>query len=309
MIGRSGAVLVALAADAIAGEPPSNLHPTVWMGRAIDAARRRAPVRSHAAAFAAGCALSAVGIVATAAVSYVAASGIGRLPALARPIVEGLALKPSLSLRALLAAGLAVELALERGDLHAAREQLSLHLVSRPTGDLAPHEVAGAAISSLAENLSDALVAPLMAYCLAGLPAAYAYRFINTADSMLGYRTRELEWFGKPSARLDDVANLVPARLTALLIAVAAPLVGGSTRRALRIARSDAGRTASPNAGWPMATMAGALDVQLAKRGAYALHDSGRRATVNDMARSRRLIGTAGVLAAVLAEATCTIRA
>lgn len=307
MMGRSGAVFVALAADAIAGEPPTPLHPTVWMGNAIAAARRDTPVHSRAGAFAAGCALSIAGIAAAASISYLGALGISRLPRPARPIAEGLALKPALSLRALIEAGLAVERALRRGDLQAAREQLSWHLVSRPTADLASHEVASAAISSLAENLSDALVAPLMAYCVAGLPGAYAYRFVNTADAMLGYRTPELEWFGKTSAHLDDAANLIPARLTALLIAAAAPLVAGSSRRALRIARTDAGRTASPNAGWPMAAMAGALDVTLAKRGAYSLHDAGRAATVNDMARARRLIVAAAILAGALAEAACAI--
>jgi adenosylcobinamide-phosphate synthase len=301
--------MFALAADVLLGEPPMALHPTAWMGRAIDGVRRRSRGASPGAAFAGGWALSLAGIVATAVAARASARTLERLPRRVRPIAEGVALKPALSLRALLAAGETVERALADGRLGAARRRLAFHLVSRPTGDLAPHEVAGAAISSLAENLSDALVAPLMAYCVGGLPAAYAYRFINTADAMLGYRTPELEWLGKPSARIDDAVNLVPARVTAGLIAIAAPLVGGSARRTMRVAFSDASRTASPNAGWPMAAMAGALDVTLDKRGSYALNESGRRATANDIARARRVIAVAAVVAALLTEAVCVDRA
>jgi adenosylcobinamide-phosphate synthase len=301
--------MFALAVDALAGEPPTAFHPTAWMGRAINDARRQSRGERPHTALASGTALSVAGIAMTAAAAYVCARGIERLPDITRAAAEGVALKPTMSVRALLAAGKSVERALAQNRLDVARRRLAFHLVSRHTVELAPHEVAGAAISSLAENLSDALVAPLMAYCVGGLPAAYVYRFINTADAMLGYRTRELEWFGKASARVDDAANLIPARVTACLIALAAPMVGGSARRAMRTAFSDARRTASPNAGWPMAAMSGALDVTLGKRGSYTLNTNGRRPTANDIARARRVIAITSILAGLVAEAACASRA
>jgi adenosylcobinamide-phosphate synthase len=201
-------------------------------------------------------------------------------------------------LRALLEAGAVVEHALLAGDLVEARRLLSYHLVSRDVTNLDASHVAGAAISSLAENLSDSVVAPLLAYRLGGLPTAYAYRAINTADAMLGYRTPELEWFGKPAARADDIVNWIPARLTALLIAIAS----GAPRESLNVARADARRCPSPNGGWPMAAMAGALGVVLVKRGVYTLHARGRHPTPADLARARRVTTLAAALATALVE-------
>ena len=173
---------------------------------------------------------------------------------------------------------------------------------------LTPSEVAGAAVESLAENFGDGVVAPLAAYTAFGLGGAYAYRLVNTADAMLGYRTPELEWFGKAAARADDSLNLAPARLAALLVALAAPAGRGSVRGALRAALADAGRTPSPNAGWPMAAMAGALGVRLDKRGdggapLYALNTAGRAPDVEDLLRARWVVAAAAALAGLLAAA------
>lgn len=265
------------------GEPPAAIHPTVWMGRAISAAR----ARRGSAPFAEGLA-TVLGVT-------LASAAIARL---VPEHFEPIALKPALSLRALLEAGAVVERALRAGDLADARRLLSYHLVSRDVTNLDPSDIAGAAISSLAENLNDSVVAPLLAYRLGGLPAAYAYRAINTADAMLGYRTPDLEWFGKPAARADDIVNWLPARLSALLIAIAS----GAPRSALTIARADARRCPSPNGGWPMAAMAGALGVVLVKRGVYTLHARGRRPTPSDLARARRVTAVAAALATALVE-------
>jgi adenosylcobinamide-phosphate synthase len=183
-------------------------------------------------------------------------------------VLESLLLKPAFSVRALFEAAQAVERALGRGDADAARESLR-SLVSRETGTLSESEIAGAAIESLAENTNDSIIAPALAYVLFGLPGAYAYRAVNTMDAMLGYRG-EYEWLGKAAARLDDVVNLVPARVTAILL-VLASVMRGSGRAALRAAVRDHARTASPNAGWPMSAMSGAIGVRLTKQGAYTL--------------------------------------
>lgn len=288
----------ALLLDLALGEPPDALHPTVWMGRWLGAARRRRRSRSPLGSLAEGAAWLAAGALWTTAAVGAAEQGASAVPRPWRSAARGVLLKPALSLRALLAAGAAVERSLEAGDLPRARRLLGWHLVSRETGGLSRSEVAGAAIESLAENLSDSVVAPLLAFRAGGLRGAYLYRLINTADAMLGYRTPELEWFGKAAARVDDGLNWVPARIATLLIAGAAPLGGGSSAAALRIALRDAGKTASPNAGWPMAAMAGALGVRLTKRDAYVLHPHGREPTAADLRRARFVVAGSGVLAA-----------
>ncbi len=284
------------------------------MGRPLGRARawHAGARRSPAAALIAGAATLGAGALAAGAAGLLAERALARVPdARLRTALGGLLLKPAFAVRALLAAGGAVERALGRGDLPEARRLLAWHLVSRDTAHLTASEVAGAAIESLAENLGDGVVAPLLAHAAGGLALAYAHRFVNTADAMLGYRTPELEWFGKAAARADDALNLAPARLAALLVALAAPAGGGSTRRALGAARADARRTPSPNAGWPMAAMAGALGVRLDKRGAaadgagrlYVLHAAGRAPVAGDLARARRVVGAAVALAAAAAVA------
>jgi adenosylcobinamide-phosphate synthase len=114
-------------------------------------------------------------------------------------------------------------------------------------------------------------MAPLCFFLLGGLPAAWAYRVVNTADAMLGYRQGELEYLGKTSARLDDLLNWIPARLAGLGIVAGAWVAGESGRRAWRVMLRDRGRTLSPNAGWTIAAMAGALGIVLEKPGAYRL--------------------------------------
>lgn len=251
----------------------------------------------------AGATATALAVRAAQYIVAVTPSGrLGREAGVSGALMEGALLKPSLSLRALLDAGAQVQHALRAGKLPEARRLLAWHLVSRDTATLSPSEVAGAAIESLAENLSDGLVAPLLAYVVGGLSAAYLCRFINTADAMLGYRTPELEWFGKAAARTDDVINLVPARVTAALIALTARTGGGSSRSAARIACRDHARTASPNAGWPMAAMAGALGVRLDKRGAYTLHSEGTAPSWRDIARARRVVTAAAMAGCALTE-------
>jgi adenosylcobinamide-phosphate synthase len=178
--------------------------------------------------------------------------------------------------------------------------------VSRNTADLSAEEVAGAAIESVAENLTDGLVAPLCAYAVAGLPGVWAYRFVQTADSMWGYHDAQHEWLGKPAARLDDALNWLPARLAAGLLTIATRLVAGRTAaaNAWQTRRSQARNTASPNAGQTMATMAGALSVTLTKRGHYALTGGDAALTPDALAHGRRIVRVAAGLAVIAATIT-----
>lgn len=295
---------MALATDWALGEPPAHLHPTVWMGRWIAAGRagRRAAATGTASALLEGALVIIGGAALTAGAAYLAQRVTRRLTPPWRTLAASLALKPALSLRALVRAAGAVQAALEAGRQTEARRLLGRHLVSRDTRALDAGEIAGAAIESVAENLNDGVVAPLLAFRAGGLTPAYVFRFINTADAMLGYRTAELEWFGKFAARTDDAVGLLPARCAALLIAAAAPWGGGSARRGLRRALADAGHTASPNAGWPMAAMAGALDIRLVKRECYVLNARGREPRAADIARACRIVVAAAVLAAIAVE-------
>jgi adenosylcobinamide-phosphate synthase len=197
-------------------------------------------------------------------------------------------LKTTFAWRALHRAAGGVWQPLAADDLDAAREKLSW-LVSRDASLLDEPLIAAAAIESLAENASDSVVAPLLYYLLFGLSGAFAYRAVNTLDAMIGYHGR-YEHLGKVPARLDDLLNLVPARLTALLIVAAALPGGADARQAWRVMWQDSRRTASPNAGWPMAAMAGALGVRLEKVGHYCLNASGRAPTAGDLRRAGRVV-------------------
>jgi adenosylcobinamide-phosphate synthase len=217
------------------------------------------------------------------------------LPAWAVALLLGLLLKPLFAWRMLRDEVLAVEAALAVS-LDAGRVQLG-RLVSRDVNLLDEREVRESAIESLAENLNDSLVAPVFWFVLFGLPGAAVYRFANTADAMWGYRGerggRDWTWFGKWAARADDLLSWLPARLTALLLALVA------WRWPDGLAR-EARRTPSPNSGWPMGAMALLLGVRLAKPGVYALNAEGRAPSAADMQRTAQLGGRA-----VLAWALC----
>ena len=193
------------------------------------------------------------------------------------------------------------------GKLVAARGQVR-HLVGRDTAELSTEELARATVESVAENASDAVVAPLLWGAVAGVPGLFGYRAANTLDAMIGHRSARYLRFGWAAARLDDLANWVPARLAALGAAAWAPLVGGHPQRAIDVVLRDAGRHPSPNAGVVEAAFAGALDVRLGGRNTYhgAVEDrgilgNGRPVAVADIARASRLASAVSMSALALA--------
>ena len=184
--------------------------------------------------------------------------------------------------------------ALKRNDLEKSREEVS-KIVGRDPKQLDESGVARATIESTAENLSDGVVAPVFWCILFGLPGLLAYKAINTADSTIGYKNENYKDFGWATARLDDLMNYIPARITAVLIALSAPVVNGSIKSAMTTAIKDAQKHNSPNAGWPEATMAGVLGIALAGPRIYFTHTengnwinkTGRKAvTSNDVHKS-----------------------
>lgn len=253
----------ALLMDAALGEPPARLHPTVWMGHAASAFDRLGRlVESRDVRRLVGV-VAAVGVPGA---SYaLTASLLRNIPRSLRYLSEAAIVSLTLSMRGLTAGSLAVEEALERGDLESARERAA-EIVGRDTGALHDKELARAAVESVAENASDGVVAPMLYAALWGAPGAMAYRAINTLDSMLGYRRGVYEDLGLAPARLDDLANLLPARITAL----AAALLSSSPWRTVRIARRYGPLHPSPNAGWAEAAFAGALGLSLGGESRYA---------------------------------------
>lgn len=295
-------VLLAVLADLALGDPPNRWHPTAWMGSAIVwAGRLRPRARGPVTDLVAGSVLAVGGTLAAAGAGMAVERLAARLPRPVGTLTVAAALGTTISIRGLDRAAAAVEGSLTAGDLAAARRLLAWHLVSRDTTALSASQVAAATIESVAENASDGVVAPLAWYVAGGLPAALAYRFANTADAMLGYRDPDHEWYGKAAARLDDALNLVPARLTALLLVLAAPIAGGSPAAAWSIMRRDGRRTASPNAGLPMSAMAGALSVSLEKAGCYRLGGGLPDPGPADLRRARNVARTALALGAMAA--------
>jgi adenosylcobinamide-phosphate synthase len=278
------------------------------MGVLISAMRRWAPRQGQWLPLVYGAGLVIGGAVLVASLGLILVRLLAHVPQPLDWLVEAAILKLTFSLRGLARAAGLVQQALVSGDLSQARHLVGWHLVSRDTTRLSASEVAAATVESVAENASDGVVAPLFYYALGGLPAALAYRFINTADAMLGYRDPVHEWLGKVPARLDDLVNLMPARLTAGLIVLVASLLGEDARRAWVVWRRDAHRTASPNAGRPMSAMAGALGVELEKAGHYQLGAGQTLPEAQDVARSLRLVyGTALLAVALLTGIRLTL--
>jgi adenosylcobinamide-phosphate synthase len=301
----AGAVLVALAVDRTFGEPPARVHTVVWMGAYLGAAGRRVSrlaggLPRPGAEFWGGALAWCLGGALVVAVAAGAVSVVHDLHPLWQALLLGLLLKPLLAWRMLRDEVQAVEAALGES-LGAGRARLAW-LVSRDVDVLDAGQVRESAIETLAENLNDSVVAPLFWFALAGLPGAALYRFANTADAMWGYRGerqgREWTWAGKWAARADDVLSWLPARLTAALLALSATV----TR--WRALPAQAGLTASPNSGWPMAAMALALDVRLAKPGVYTLHPAGRSPQAADteraVQRAARVVAALALLAALV---------
>ena len=273
-------LLLARIADRWIGEWPARLHPVVWMGTLARAILKLAPT-GNAKQFCFG-----LGLACLPALWGAAAWGVTQVQLL-HGVVGLWLVGGCFAGRMLGDAGLVVARAVEAGDLPAARRGLG-SLCSRDPSALSETQLLASAIESVAENTSDSLVAPLFWYAVAGLPGLVAYRMANTLDSMVGYRGK-YEWLGKASARLDDGLNLIPARITAALLVLAAALLGEPAGRGARVGWRDAGRTASPNAGWPMATMAGLLGVCLDKPEVYQLYPEGGPATAADYRRCWRI--------------------
>jgi adenosylcobinamide-phosphate synthase len=301
---RIAGLVLGYAADLVFGDP-RRWHPVAGFGCAATAVERRLWADSRAR----GAAHVAVSVGATVAAGLLARRLTRRHP-VAETLVTAAATWAVLGGRSLRAEGRTMHRLLTRGDLDGARGRLS-HLAGRNPDGLGAGEIARATVESLAENTSDAVVAPLWWAAVAGVPGLLGYRAANTLDAMIGHRSPRYERFGWCAARLDDAANLVPARLSAALAVAAAPVVAGSPAAALTAWSRDAGRHPSPNAGPVEAAFAGALGVTLGGTNRYGERvenrgtlGAGPRPDVPDIPRAARLsaiVGAGGLAVAAAA--------
>lgn len=271
-------LFLALALDWAFGELPTSFHPVGWTGRLITAVYAAAPRSGPRRQFVFGLAVVIIITGFLTAMAWLALEYIRTAGLWVYVLAGALALKQTFSWRGLRAAAFSVKGPLAAGDLPAARREVKA-LVGRNTERLEGGQLVSATVESVAENSCDSLVAPLFYFLLFGVPGAVAYRVINTFDSMVG-RRGQYEYLGKAAARLDDAANFLPARLSALLLGMAAWVCRRNPAGAWRMMVRDHGRTESPNAGWTMSAIAGALNIQLEKAGYYQLGDRGEQLTV-----------------------------
>jgi adenosylcobinamide-phosphate synthase len=293
-------LLLAVLVDLTVGELPARFHPTAWIGHTVAFAEKIAP-KAGVRGLLAGALMALLIPGLWAGAAYFAVQGLRGVHDIAYILVGAVLLKSTFSVRMLHREAARVRNLLVRGDLDQARAHLP-SLVSRDVSRLTPEQATAAAVESVAENTTDSFVAPWLAFALLGLPGAVAYRAINTLDSMIGYHGK-YEFLGKASARLDDLINLAPARLSALLLVASSGLLPGQrASNAWRIMWRDHARTESPNAGWTISGMAGALGVELEKVGHYRLGDRARPVEPRDITRavqSMYLVAGLGLLIAL----------
>jgi adenosylcobinamide-phosphate synthase len=312
-------VIAALAFDALIGDPDwlwRRLgHPVALIGTLIDTLDRRfnredqSPQQRRSA----GIASTAILVVVAGSVGAFVQATLQQLPA--GNILLALVASIFIAQRSLYQHVAEVRSAFAEGGLAEARDAVAM-IVGRDPEQLDEAGVCRAAIESCAENFSDGVVAPVFWLALLGLPGLIAYKAINTADSMIGHRTERHASFGWAAARLDDLVNLVPARLSAMLLAIAAPIAGGSVGTSLRVVRRDASQHRSPNAGWPESAMAGALGLALAGPRRYAEHvvddpflnaEATRQAVPDDIGRALDLYTAACVIEAAIYAALALV--
>lgn len=305
-------LLLALVIDALIGDPDwlwqRAAHPVVmigWMVDRFDVALNNTSW-SDAKRRAAGVLAIVVLVVGVSAVGWVVECALRAVPI--GWVLEAVVASVFIAQRSLYEHVARVQQAFASGGLDAARRAVSA-IVGRDPQALDEAGVCRAAIETTAENFSDGVVAPVLWFALLGLPGLVAYKAVNTADSMIGHLTERHRAFGWAAARLDDLVNLAPARLSALLLAITAPVVGGSFTGAFRVALEDARKHRSPNAGWPESAMAAALGLALAGPRVYPervvddpfINATGRKdAAPADIGRALRLFVVACAVEAAL---------
>ena len=297
--------VVAFLIDALIGDPRTKFHPVVLIGNLISFLERflrRDNDISNKKIFK-GCILVCIVVIFTFGIGFCLKFLSEQIPSLAAQIfIQALILSFMISPKSLSDAGKEIYFLLERENIIKAREKVGW-IVGRDTKNLNEAEIARATVETVAENTVDGVISPLFYFAIGGLPLAIAYRAINTMDSMLGYKNDKYFYFGRVAARLDDVANFIPARLTAILFILAAFILHLDYKNAFKMMKRDANKHPSPNGGWAEATVAGALNIRLGGMN-YYFGEPHFRAYMGDM---NKILEAMHILGAIRLMYTATI--
>jgi adenosylcobinamide-phosphate synthase len=277
---------LAIIIDLALGDPPNAAHPVAWMGQVISWLEKGGLKFKPPGQFVYGIAMTIFITALFVIPVYFLILYVWRANTIAGIIVAALLFKSTFTITGLWRAAQKIRKLLQADNLDKTRFELRA-LVSRDTSLLSRPLLASAAVESVAEGICDSLVAPMFFFLLLGVPGAIGYRVVNTLDAMIGYHGK-YEYLGKFAARLDDVLNYIPARLGMLCLILAATIYKNG-RRAWETARREHKRTESPNAGWTIAAMAGALDTRLEKVGHYTFQENGTSASVKTIDSAVRL--------------------
>ena len=290
----------ALLLDFLVGDPKTKYHPTAWMGKLIASLVPFAKNNSAKRELLGGILIVSVVVAIVSTLLVVLDVGISLLTidiiSLIISIVVGsILLKTTIAIRGMQRHALAVIDAIEKDDLDSARNHLAM-IVKRDTKNLDKNHILSAVLESVSENTVDGVTGPLFYYAIFGLPGAFAYRAINTIDSMIGYRTtmfKNVGWFG---AKCDTILNYLPSRLTALVMVLGALILGYNWKESLYIMRRDSRKLDSPNAGFPMAALAGALGTRLEKMNYYTIGDGSIEFTKSHIISAVTLMKVSSIL-------------
>jgi adenosylcobinamide-phosphate synthase len=264
---------LALLIDLILGEYPDKIHPTIGIGKLVIYLKRKAKNPNPKVEKVNGVFMALMIMLIAALPVFVLLfwlrASFGSIPYI---IAGAILFKATFAVSGMGQYTKPIAAALKKNDLDGARKWLP-YIVRRDPNSLNERQIISAAVESIAESTTDGITAPFFFFAIFGVPGAFAYRVVNTLDSMVGYKNAEYRNIGWFSAKLDTIANFIPARLTAYLMVAAAFLLGEDWRESWRILQRDKHKTASPNAGYTISAMAGALNVQLEKQGYYTLGD------------------------------------
>jgi adenosylcobinamide-phosphate synthase len=260
--------------DLVLGEYPDRIHPTIGIGKMITFLKRKSKSPNPKVEKANGILMALTIILIVSLPIFVLLFWLRLLPygEILYIIVGAILFKATFAITGMGQYTKPIAKALKQKDLAEARKWLP-YIVRRDPNSLNERQIISAAVESIAESTTDGITSPFFFFALFGVPGAFAYRVINTLDSMVGYKNTEYRNIGWFSAKLDTIANWVPSRLTAYLMVVASFLLKENWRESMRILQRDKHKTASPNAGYTISAMAGALNIQLEKQGCYTLGD------------------------------------
>lgn len=297
-------VTFALILDLIVGDPKNKFHPTSWIGtliaKIVPIIKNKSPNVEKIGGII--LVVSVTALVATILVFLnieINNITIEFVASIVSVVVGVILLKTTIAIRGMEKHAMAVMLSIEKNDLEAARTNLSM-IVKRNTKDLDKNHLLSGTLESISENTVDGVTGPLFYFTFFGIPGAFIYRIVNTIDSMIGYKTsifRNIGWFG---ANCDNILNYLPARITSFVMVIGAMILGNDWKKSYQIMKRDGKNTESPNAGYPMAALAGALGARFEKIDHYCIGEGNQDLTKSHLSSAIALMKVTSILFCVI---------